>query len=48
MDDSGTDPKEIWRVMKKIIKNKNAEINAIDFGNELVTDKQSIANKFND
>jgi hypothetical protein len=35
-------------VIKEIIKKKNVEINAIDFDNELVTDKQSVANKFND
>jgi hypothetical protein len=34
--------------MKKIIKKINVGINAIDFGIELVKDKQNIANKFND
>jgi exonuclease III len=46
--DAGTDPKEIWKVLKKIVKNKNVNINAIKFENQLITNKQSIANKFND
>jgi hypothetical protein len=45
---SESNPTEMWNVLKKIIKNKNEKITAIEFDNEIITNEKTIARKFND
>jgi hypothetical protein len=46
--EAGTDSKGTWRVLKKLVKSENDSINAVQFGNDIVTDNQEIARQFND
>jgi hypothetical protein len=43
---AGTDSKRTWHVLKKLVKNDS--INAVQFGDDIITDSQEIANEFND
>jgi hypothetical protein len=44
----GTDSKGTWCVLKKLVKIENDSINAVQFGNDIVTDNQEITRQFND
>jgi ribonuclease HI len=40
--DAEIDPKEIWKALKKIVKNQKVNVNAIKIENGLVTNEHMI------
>lgn len=48
ISDNRGDQKKMWKTLKEIMgKSNKSDINAIEFGNEIITDKKEIAEKFN-
>lgn len=48
ISDNRGDQKKMWKTLKEIMgKSKKSDINAIESGNDIITDKKEIAEKFN-